>query len=400
MRSPAPLAPAREELEPRDCWPTPRQELLLQAAFLAPESADRAWLSWSRKAGEGRPGSGEARLLPLVLNRRGGRGDGDRSLARFARLHRRIAIQNSRRLKTLERAVSRLEEAGIKTLILKGAALLLGYYQDPGTRPMSDLDLLVPTLRIDDAMARLKAEGWEALPGEEGRHHLQHASVLRLGPNQILDLHSHALYECRWPDADSDFWEAALPVRLGECASRVLSPADQLLHVMTHGLRWARMSPARWVADALVIIERRPDLDWSRLLAQAEARRLVPPVQAGLGYLHERLAAPIPDDVLRLARRLATSRLERLAFEAQTRAPRLRGPRLAPALHWDGWRRVAQSGVAPPGLPSLRAYLQDAWGATSLRQAAWLALLKAPRRLGEILRFHLRPLLGKIRRHA
>lgn len=371
----------------------------MRAAFLDPERAGADWLAWSGEAGDATPEPGAARLLPLVFTRLSVHRPEDQALARFARLHRRIATQNARRLEALERAVSCLEKAGIDTLVLKGAALILGYYEDPGSRPMSDLDLLVPTDRIEDARARLQAESWEPLPAVRGREQIKHASPLQLGPHQILDLHSHALWECRWPEADRDFWEAAEPVQLGEQRSRVLSPADQLLHVMTHGLRWARASPARWAADAFVIIEAKPELDWSRLLAQAEARRLVPAVQGGLRYLRETLEAPVPADVLERALGLKTSRLERLAFEAQTRAPTLRGPRLAPALHWDGWRRVGQSGAAPRGLPALRLHLKDAWGANSLAQAAWLAVSKAPRRLGELLRFRLGPLAGKIRKH-
>jgi hypothetical protein len=79
-------------------------------------------------------------------------------------------------------AVSRaLADAGLRALLVKGAALALTVYPDPAARPMRDLDLLVRPEDEARAVAALVARGGRAhAPG--GRAH----SAALLGETQIM----------------------------------------------------------------------------------------------------------------------------------------------------------------------------------------------------------------------
>jgi Uncharacterised nucleotidyltransferase len=379
---------------PRDCWPTPRQERLLRAALVEGGAAERAWEEWVAARVDGEPlDPGSARLFPLVVARLGARRSEDATLSRLSERQQWARARLQLFLKVLSGAVEVLEAAGIETLLLKGAALALRHYPEPATRPMSDLDVLVPASRVQEAAALLASAGFAPHAGIPGRARLvtSHAMPFARGPGLVLDLHWHVFYECRWPDADDDLWRAAEDVELLGTRSRALGAADQLMHVISHGLRWSVVPSIRWVPDAVMVVRHSPGLDWDRLLDQAQRRRLVPPLGAGLEYLAARMELPLPSGVLERAHSLPSSRLERLAFEAQTRAPTLRGPRLSLAFHWDGLRRVSQSRAVPPGLPVLRAYLAETWGTSSLLRAPLLAAAKGLRRLMQMAAWRVHP---------
>ena len=52
-----------------------------------------------------------------------------------------------------------LEAAGVRHLLLKGAALATAVYADPSLRPFGDVDLLLEPGRFGDAIAALRAAG-------------------------------------------------------------------------------------------------------------------------------------------------------------------------------------------------------------------------------------------------
>ncbi len=132
-----------------------------------------------------------------------------------------------------------LRDSGIPVIVLKGAALARESYDDPGARPMVDIDLL---LRPDDllrAESLVRSMGYvDALPPAAARrerralHHLPPLRHPRFG--DTVELH-HALVP---PSASLRFdtgplWDRARP-RRGGAAGLVLDSADQFLHLAIH----------------------------------------------------------------------------------------------------------------------------------------------------------------------
>ena len=69
-------------------------------------------------------------------------------------------LRNRRLQADLVEAISALQRAGIEPIVLKGGALARTVYADPGLRPMTDLDLLVPPQAMERAGTVLASIGY------------------------------------------------------------------------------------------------------------------------------------------------------------------------------------------------------------------------------------------------
>ena len=126
-----------------------------------------------------------------------------------------------------------LHEAGIETLLLKGAPLAILRYGSPGLRPMADVDILVPTDRALAAIRLLRELGWDSIdhPDPERRIELRHSEGFRRrSDGALIDLHWNALMQ---PFRDDDLWSAAIDVEIGGVPTRAPCATDQLLLVTT-----------------------------------------------------------------------------------------------------------------------------------------------------------------------
>jgi hypothetical protein len=116
------------------------------------------------------------------------------------------------------RLCHRLREQAIPLLLLKGAALALTCYEDPATRLMTDLDVLVPQSRLEEAARCLEADGFRHY--ELARSVIQHMNRPR---RHLIYTHptTRAVVELHWEvalprrvraAAVPEIWEQARPV--------------------------------------------------------------------------------------------------------------------------------------------------------------------------------------------
>ncbi len=308
--------------------PTPRQELLLRAALLSAEPAQRAWQEWREQIDWAQPiETGSYRLLPLVYHNLRALKLNDPQMTLLKGIYRREWYQNQMLFHTLAEVLQLLHAAGIKTLILKGAPLSLLYYQDFGLRPMADFDVLVPTRARRAAFNALRQAEWspQQHPPEkltDAVLDIRHAWGFQNARKQQLDLHWHVLIECRTPDADDDFWTGAVPVQAQKVRTHALNPTDQLLHVCVHGAAWSFVPSLRWIPDALMILRVAAEqIEWLRLTQQAQKRRLTLALGHALAYLRDAFDAPVPVFVLNELAQTRVSDAEQKLWIALT-APR------------------------------------------------------------------------------
>ena len=125
-------------------WPSPAQELLLQAALAPGERALAAWRAWVAGGGLAHPDRIARRLLPMVYGHLVAEGIDRAGLADVQPYYMETWKRGERLLRVLGSVIRLLDAAGIETLLIKGAALAPLYYQDAGVRWLGDLDLLVP----------------------------------------------------------------------------------------------------------------------------------------------------------------------------------------------------------------------------------------------------------------
>jgi hypothetical protein len=352
-------------LAPRDRSLPERDELLLLHAALDTddESALGSWRQWRTANVLDPMGTASYRLLPLIYRRLAHLDADPRDLQHLKNVYRYEWYANQVLMRAAAGVLVQLRDAQIPTLVLKGAALQALHYRDAGTRPMQDVDVLVPTAAVHDAIDVLVDGGWrpEYLQPHQrvGIHHSQSFSH----PDDCdVDLHWHALYQ---PANESDLWEGAVPVTVGGVETLAASATDQLLHVCVHGRNRSETPSVRWIADAAAVL-RGSEVDWSHFVDRARARGVTLTAGSALRYLRAEFDLDVPEAALRSLAAARPSLSERSAYELSLRLSPVSHVRAAVVL-WNRLRR--QRAVDPPyAAPrSYPAYVAQAYGFGSPR---------------------------------
>ncbi len=351
-------APERPNPRLKSPWPDPLQVLLLHAALATGQRAIAAWRRFERSGALDTIDRGSYRLLPLVYRNLIRQGEEPARLRPLKSVYKHAWYRSHDHLRGGIQALEALHAAGHETMVLKGAALGTCYYQDPGSRPMDDFDVMVPFERAHEAIVVLRAAGWTPHDPHPEAAILRHHAEPFHGPRGCeLDLHWHLHWETV---DDAAIWNAALPIMLAGVTSRRLCPPDQLLHVCVHGSSSDPVAPIRWIADAVMILRQQgAHFDWGRLIEQAADRGLTVTLTAALAYLRNSFAASVPDDVIRSLGERSSSRTERWAHRARV-SPRLPGRKLA--IVWERYGKLAASDSPEGGLSGVISFLQRLWG--------------------------------------
>jgi hypothetical protein len=189
----------------------------------------------------------------------------------FAMLHLETRLRES---------LSVLHGAGIRVMLLKGAALAHTTYAGVRQRPMSDLDLLVDASNARLARRVMLRAGWRDIVGGipdtvYDRHHHLPPLVDARAPDLQLEIHT-ALFQERQPFAFDarDLWAHARPLGAAFPEAYAPSPIHSLLHASLHFL-WShqgRFGVWRTIRD-LDALTRNGAVDWDAFVATAKASR-------------------------------------------------------------------------------------------------------------------------------
>lgn len=154
-------------------------------------------------------------------------------------LHELNAARNQQLRTELLAICAHLNELEVEPLLLKGAiALVEPLYPNFGDRMMSDLDVLVPTARLEDCRQHLLRAGWDwdreipALLWQNKHHapplfHPEHPAAVELHGHGVERRHRHLLSTGDF-HADSERHEVA------GVALRIPTPAVRLRHNLVH----------------------------------------------------------------------------------------------------------------------------------------------------------------------
>ena len=350
-------------------WPTKTQELLIRAAILRGNEAIDAWQEWTSIVGINEIDDNSRLLLPLLYKNLRDHNINDPSINIYKREYRSTWFKNHLLYKNATLPLQSFHNAGIRTLLIKGAALTTLYYKDLGLRPMKDIDVLV---HPEDAFASfdlLEKLGWrpmeKVLKSFDNKYlSFSHSRGFQNNSGFAFDLNWHLIKLCCEADADDSFWKGAFPIKFQDMSVFVLNPTDQLMHVCFHGMTHIPMSP-KWIADAIMIINYSgSEIDWGRLFAQVQERHIVLPLNDTLVYLHNRLNASIPERVLKKLSSIPISGYEQMEYHAVTGITRQMGnlPRL-----WFQYRRHSSpKNYTNSDSISFFQYLRYIWGLEQL----------------------------------
>ena len=367
-------------------WPNEEQELLLRASLLRGEASLHAWRKWEARVDVSEIDYASRRLLPLLCHNLERQGVTSPVMNLYKGIYRLTWYENHMLFHTAASLLHAFHEAGIETILLKGAVLALEYYGDPALRPMGDFDLLIHPQDVLTAVSLLRSRGWLPKSGfpkevKDLFFSVRHAHGFYDDTGHEFDLHWHVLAERCEKNADEDFWSGAIIIQMSGVHTHSLNPTDLLLHVCSHGLRWNNVPPLRWVADAMTILDTSSSkIDWDRFIVLSRRFRLVLPLQEALRYLVDLLAVPIPQDVLGSLSSTPISEEERRFYKIRMQSMNTISPyRMLTLLHL----RYSQATYSNSKLSYVGffPYLQTLWGVAHVWQVPFHAVFKAMRRI-------------------
>ena len=183
-----------------------------------------------------------------------------------------------------------LEEAGIRSLVLKGLALAYEYYPDPALRSISDIDLLLNKDDVLPALDLLNEAGFHILTPLDRTSDLLPKELTVSSPPKNglvtrIELHhfdprARSVVDHSLDDEFSGFHGSPHPVQVGESAIHVPDPMDTLAYLIRHLTRHMFVSttshplPLKWIADIVCLVEHHAhEIDWQNntaLLNQLE----------------------------------------------------------------------------------------------------------------------------------
>ena len=311
----------------RPAWlPTDTDDLVLRAALRPDADGRAAWEEYCARVAD--PPPAHERLLPLVAATRAADTPDGPLLARGRALRRHTRVRHHWLVHAVAPVLVDLTAAVGPPMALKGLPLGLGYYDDPGLRPLQDVDLLVRPRAFEAALARLRAQGYTTRVAVDPAFVVDARGVDLRSPSggPDLDLHWQVHRSVALPGApatwgrhffarprpDDPVWARAVPLQVGDAAVVAPGAADLLVHVVAHGAASGREPALRWAADATVLI-RSGGVDWDLVVADAARRGVTPEVADALGHLEDALGVPVPDGV---RARLGATRVGRRAAVA------------------------------------------------------------------------------------
>ena len=365
-------------------WPTAAQELLLKAALLEGPAFKTAWQAWRTRVTLEKLDIGSHRLLPLLYQNLKAQGCQDEWLPRIKGVYRQSWYKNKLLFNRGGQLLAQLQGAGIKTMLLKGAVLSKLYYEDDGARAMTDFDVLIPAHQVRAAQEVLQQHEWQSkkLYPLFGRNYrvtslahalpLMHACSFADRDGYETDLHWSLFFERRHPRADDEFWARAQPFEFEGGQTLTLDPTDLLFHCCVHGAEWNPLPPCRWVADALLILRRAPQIEWPRLLHHARRLQMVPAMRDTLTYLRTGFEVAVPEDLLQEIRALALSRTEVLAYQMKLAAE----PRNVCSVWWRLWIDYCRSAPSPVGRIPVWSFAQYCMRRGAAVAGLWLCAVR------------------------
>ena len=297
--------------------PNNEQKLLLQAALWQGEAAIDSWQTWRTSVNIDDIDRESYRLLPLVYRNLSALKVTDSHLGRLKGVYRRTWVENQVFFQQIASILDSFQAAGIETMLLKDAALNLYYYQDYGLRTIENLDFLVNSKDVLNAIPLLQKLGWE-IQGNIANPKIPFTHIVgfKKEPKQYLNLRWHLYGEGFNENGENQFWQSAILTQVNNLPVYVLSPTDQLFYTCGSGIFRNTVSPVRRLVDAAIAIYTYPDrIDWHQLIKLAENYRLILALKTQFIQLSEILNAPIPDSILLELKNLSVSQMEQEDYQ-------------------------------------------------------------------------------------
>ena len=232
----------------------------------------------------------------------------------------------------LKEILTVLNSAGVKVIVIAGAALAETVYPNIGLRPMSDIDLLVHKTdlsRIEQALNRI-GYVWEIGRRDEQHYH---------NPDPGLAVHIEIDIHNRLPYLDSlslqGLWTRAVKRPLAGVETLVLSPEDTLIYTAADAtIHHARISQICLDDMARIINNAERKTDWLLVTKLIRQYRLEAPLYYALGVAIKQTRINIPPWVLKAIRPVGGNRWSLMVYKFVLKERLVLGDDIAPVLRF------------------------------------------------------------------
>ena len=286
----------------RQYWPQASQLLLLKVALADAATAKRAWDEWLAHNSLDDASWEEVRLLASAARRMRQLDPSSPLLRRLDGVRRFVWTRTQMNVNAACPLLAVLCEAGVRLMLLKGAARLALDPQTAADRSLGDIDVLVHPDDWPKALEIANRQGWReqswpVLTTKAFPFH--HALAIQDDGGHTIDLHHLASFICRNAGDDCGLWHRARPATLRGLSLFAPSPTDEVLLSIAHGLLYGGDAgpSADWIMDIAPLI-RSGEVDWTVLESEACARNLETNIVSGLLLAVEHFDFPVPPTVL------------------------------------------------------------------------------------------------------
>lgn len=211
-------------------------------------------------------------------------------------------LRNTHLRSALDEILTKLTQADIPVILLKGIFLSEVVYADPGLRPMADLDLLVRRGDLQSTTKILEELGFQ--PIRESEEEIEVRFQQHMPPYS----RNGVVVEAHWSIANPEsphrvdldgLWQRVRPIigmdGLG------LSPEDLVLHLSMHVAQHNFRLQLRGLCDLQEVIDfYSPSLDWTAVANRSLDWQAGRAVYLALTFSRDLLKVNIPEDVLKV----------------------------------------------------------------------------------------------------
>jgi len=287
-----------------DNLPDEQQILLLKAALCSGQDCYDNFQKWRKLVDLDDIEHASFRLIPLLYENLQQHSVHQIELGKLKGISRYHWCKNQILLKSMTDLLRLLSCNGVDTLVLKGGALIYGYYKRPALRPMSDVDILVPKRSLNNPSIQKNLHSVEFIDAKGNE----------------CDLHWTPLWEATWEGAEMHFWETAEPITIQGVDTKIMAPTEQLFHTIVHGSQFNALPPLRWIADAFKVIEKDGErIDWDKLITLGKEYSYLTNLQQGILFLRSHFEIQMPEDFVTDLVQLKAPLTEKLEYQLESR---------------------------------------------------------------------------------
>ncbi len=283
------------------------QKLMLQATLLKGEFAMQAWDHWQSSVDIEDLDASSNVLLPQLYQNLLIHDIQHPYIARLKGIYRRNWYANQLHLKYLKTLLSHLKDRGLEVIVLGKASFC---FQVENYRSIDSFHLLVRSRELESAVQQLRGLNWQTTkPITKPFIHMQD------NRQYSLYLQGHLFWAIPQDDTDDRVWQYATP-DWGDRAGWQLSVTDQFLDGCARTFFKNRSHQIYGIADAMTLIQKSSnDLDWMRLITQAQRYQMILPVRNMLILLQEVLQFSAPSWVLPALSQMPIAQTEWLNYQ-------------------------------------------------------------------------------------